>query len=256
MSAGPGGYAYSQARLQARLGARADIPDLQRAHAARDLAAFLQLVRATPHARYVARIAPDSGVHDAERRLREEWQATVEEVARWQPGAAQATVRWLRWLPYLPALQKLGRGGRPPAWTRDDPVLGRIVAAEPAVRAAALSGTPLAPLSEALATHGSVTAAWAAHWRSLWPVAEREHRGLEQVAVAVESLDSSLRAAPPSAASAEAYAVLARRALRIFRAHPLSSVAGVAYLALVALDLLALRGAVARRASLAPKVLS
>jgi hypothetical protein len=256
MSAGPGGYAYSQARLQARLGARADNPDLQRAHAARDLSAFLQLVRGTSHARYVARIAPDSGVHEAERRLREEWHAAVEEVARWQPAAAQATVRWLRWLPYLPALQKLARGGRPPAWTRDDPVLGRIVATEPAQRATALLGTPLAPLSMALATHGGVMAAWAAHWRSLWPAAERERKGLEQLAVAVESLDTALRAAPASAASGEACVTLARRALRSFRAHPLSSGAAVAYLALVALDLLALRGAVARRASLAPKVLS
>jgi hypothetical protein len=153
-------------------------------------------------------------------------------------------------------LQKLARGGRPPAWTRDDPVLGRIVAAEPATRAAALPGTPLAPLSVALASHGSITAAWAAHWRSIWPTGAREHRGLGQLAAAVKSLDASLRAAPVTATSDDAGTTLARRALRIFRAHPLSLAAGVAYLVLVALDLLALRGAVARRASLAPKVLS
>lgn len=255
MSSGRGGYAYSQARLQARLGTRADSPDLQRAHAARDLPAFLQIVRSTSHARYVARIAPDSGVHDAERRLRDEWHAAVEEVARWQPRDAQPSVRWLRWLPYLPALQKLARGGRPPAWAREDPALGRIVATEPALRAAALIGTPLGPLAPALATSGSVTAAWAAHWRTTWPRSDPERRGLEQMLAAVAALDATLRDAPPSAASSDAYAALARRALRIFRANPLSVGPAVAYLALVALDLLALRGGVARRATLAPRKL-
>jgi hypothetical protein len=250
MSRGRSGYAYAQARLQARLGTDADIAALERAHAARDLASFLQLARSTPLAHHVARIAPDTPVHDIERRLREEWQATVDEVAGWQPRHARPCVRWLRWLPYLPALQKLGRGGRPPAWSREDPLLGRIVAADAPARADALAATALAPLAPAVASGAGVASGWMDHWRTTWPRATAEHSALERVVREVRLTDAILRDAPPTASTAEALATLAPRLRHAFRRNPLSVVAAVTWLALVALDLLALRGALARRAAL------
>jgi hypothetical protein len=247
-----GNFAYSQARLQARLGQRPDTADLQRAQAAGDLASFLAAVRTTSQRRYVPRLAPAMDPHDLERHLRHEWSALVEEVARWQPTPWQAALRWLRWLPYLPALQKLARGGRPPAWTRDDPVLGSIVAADPALRAAALAGTPLLPLRPAMESDGRLAAAWLNHWRALWPGGGNAARGLDLIARQVADFDAEMRRAPSANDSRLLEQGLAQRLLRIFRRHPLSPAAAAAYLGLEALALLDLRGGVMRRAILPP----
>ena len=247
MSAGPGTFAYAQARLQARLGMRAAPSDLQRTRAARDLPALLQLLRSMPQARYVARLTPTTPMHELERRLRAEWCALVDEVAQWQPEGWRPALHWLRWLPYLPVLQKLARGGRAPAWTREDPVVGRIVAAEPGTRSGAVETTPLQPLQEALAAQGDITQAWLEHWHRLWP--EPAEPGLEAIERAVSGLDKLLRAAPATASTEELAATLTRRLLGIFRRHPLSAATAVAYLGLEAIDLLTLRGAILARAA-------
>ena len=252
MNSGRGSFAYSQARLQARLGQAPEPADLQRAHSARDLASFLAAVRTTSQRRYAARLAPAMDPHELERHLRHEWSALVEEVTRWQPAPWQAALRWLRWLPYLPALQKLVRGGRPPAWTRADPVLGRIVATDPTLRGAALEDTPLQPLRPALDAEGDLTAAWLEHWRTLWPERGDAAQGLESVTHHVALLDAALRRAPPGGDSRELQRGLARRLLRIFRRNPLSPAAAAAYLGLEALGLLDLRGGVMRRAVVVP----
>ena len=81
--------------MQARLGQRISGDDLQRARAARDLPAYLQQVRSTALARHVGRLTADMDAHEAERRLREQWGSSVEEVARWLPVAdAHAEVVW------------------------------------------------------------------------------------------------------------------------------------------------------------------
>jgi hypothetical protein len=252
VSAGSGHFAYSQARLQARLGQSPDPADLQRAHAARDLAGFISAVRTTPQRRYATRLAPGMDPHELERHLRYEWVTLVDEVARWQPSSWQDAIRWLRWLPYLPALQKLARSGRPPAWTRADPVLGHIVALEPALRGPALAESPLQPLRSALATaDGDVAAAWRKHWRSLWPATSRHSPALELIARDVAALDERSREAS-GGGSPELLRALSLRLLRAFRRHPLSPAAAVAYLGLEAIGLLGLRGGVMRRAVVVP----
>ncbi len=247
---GSGSFAYSQVRLQARLGTRLAQPDLQRLRATRDLPAALQAARATSAARHVERLAPTMTVHEIERRLRGEWALAVREVAAWQPAHWRAAIDWLRWLPYLPALQKLARAGRPPAWSRLDPVLGPLVGQDPRERAAALRGTPLEPLGAAFGTgdpHG-VVLAWLRHWRSLWPHEARARRGLEEIVRRVAQFDAALRSAPASGFSDDARATLAAQLQRVFRRHPVSPAAAAAYLGLEALGLGGLRGALAARA--------
>jgi hypothetical protein len=248
-----GHAAYAQTRLQARLGEMPDAAELQQTMAARDLASLLAAVRGTTQRRYAARLAPGMDPHELERHLRFEWTSLVDEVARWQPATGFAAVSWLRWLPSLPLLQKLARGGRPPAWARADTALGRIVATEPALRGAALAGTPLRAFSAALATDGGgdIRAAWVAHWRAVWPQDRRAMLALERIVRDVAVCEAALRE-PTVRDSAEPHAVLARRLLRTFRRNPSSPAAAVAYLGLEGLGLLALRGGVMQRAVVEP----
>jgi hypothetical protein len=252
VSAGPGTFAYAQARLQARVGERLRArADLERAHATRDLGAVLQVLRTTAYAPRVARLAAGMDAHELERRLRDEWAASVEEVARWVPVGWQPAIRWLRWLPFLPALQKLARAGRVPGWLRTDPVLGRVVAAAPAERAQSLAGTALAPLASALqGATGDAVGAWFVHWRSSWPADATAARGLLRVAAAVARHVGDLGDLPAAVSSRESRSQLDARLLRLFRRSPGSPVAAVAWLGLDALDLLELRGAVLSRAAL------
>jgi hypothetical protein len=250
MSGGPmGGFAYAQVRLQARLGAATGTTDLQRLRATLDLPALLQVARSLPLARHVERLAPGMGVHDLERRLREEWYADVREVARWQPAPWRETIAWLRWLPLLPLLQKLARGGRAPPWARSDPVIGALIAVEPRERATAIESTPCAPFAAAFKSqHVSVVETWLRHWRALWPDDPGAQRGLQKIVARMQDADRALRNAPAQGTTQALLDQLGQQLVRAFRRHPLSPTAAVAYLGLDAIALMALRGAVAERA--------
>lgn len=241
-------FAFAQARLQARYGARASAADWSHAEASGDLAALLQVVRGTVLARWTGRLGEKPRVHFIESRLREEWQRDVAEVAGWQPPPWQAAVEWLGWLPFLPPLQKLARGGHPQSWMRDDPVLGPIVARDPRDRLAALDGTGLAPLAGAFRPDANVTEAWADHWRSLWHGPRAAREPLEALLDTTARHEERLARLPDESRSRDATAAFRRRLQLFFRRHPLSPTAAVAYLGLVALDIARLRGLLAVRA--------
>jgi len=241
-------FAYAQARLQARYGQRPRDGDWNRYAATPDLGALLQVLRNAPLARWVDRLAPRPDVHAIERHLRDAWCRDVDEVAGWQPAPWRDSIGWLRWIPYLPALEKLARGGRPPAWMRDDPVLGPVVAREPRERAAALGRTPLAPLARGFARPHDVVTAWRKHWTGLWPEGHPGREPLESLLRAVSSQRQQLADLPENASTTEALNRLERRFQWCFRRNPLGPAAAVAYLGLVALDLRRLRGALAVRA--------
>jgi len=240
-------FAYSQARLQARLGARPGSGDWQHYAATRDLGALLQLLRGTSLARWIDRLPARPGVHEIEQRLRSEWLAAVDEVAAWQPAAWRPGTAWLRWLPYLPSLQKLARGGRPPAWMRGDAVLGPIVAREPRERAAVVSRGPLQPLEPGFGTTPDVAGAWLRHWRELWPRDAAARRSLARLSRTVVAHLARISEAPERSTSDDTLASLERRLELFFRRHPLSPATSVAYLGLLALDLRRLRGALSVR---------
>lgn len=243
-------FAYSQARLQARLGESLPPEGMEQLHAARDLAGLLAVARTTSRRRYVERLAPRLDPHELERHLRAEWAALVDEVARWQPAEWRASIRWLRWLPGLPLLQKLARGGRPPAWARNDPWLGRVVALDPTLRADALAASGLQPLRAVFeAKNRDAAAVWLDHWRASWPPGSAAARALDRIAHDVADCDAALRD-PAARASRDPLRELRLRLLRSFRRHPLSPAAATAFLLLEGLDLLALRGQVMRRAML------
>jgi len=244
-------FAFSQARLQSRLGSRPTAADWQRMQASRDLGGLLQTAGTTALAPWTQDLTARTPVHEAEQKLRRRWLAQVDEVAAWQPAAWRDAIAWLRWLPYLPSLQKLARGGKSPEWMRSDPVLGPVVAEDPRQRAASLQRTAFAPLAAGFAPRSAspdVTGAWLRHWRSLWPLRAPNELSLERVLKQVLAARAEIAAAPESAASNAALDRLERRLLVAFRRNPLSPVATVAWLGLAALDLMQMRGSVALRA--------
>lgn len=242
-------FAYAHARIQARHGSRLGNGDWQQLEVTRDLPALLQSARSTSLAPWIDRFNPHAPVHEYERVLRVNWSEYVDAIAEWLPEKWRAAVRWMRWLPYLPALQKLARGGRVTDWARRDPVLGPIVAEEPRDRVATLKQGELAPLASGFDASSSIGAAWMRHWRSLWPAsAEVARAPVEAIARAVARYLQALEALPEAAGSADARDALAARLERVFRRNPLSPAAVIAHLALTALDVDRLRGALAARA--------
>jgi hypothetical protein len=241
-------YAYSQARLQARYGARASGADWSLVAATADLGALLQALRGSSLGRWTGRLGDRPRVHEIERRLREQWLHDVDEVAGWQPAAWREGVRWLRWIVYLPALQKLARGGRPPAWTRVDPVLSPIVAREPRERSNALQGTAIAPLAAGFSETPDMAGAWTRRWRQLWPAQDAARRPLALLLGEAARTRARLAELPAATRADETLKLLERRLELAFRRNPLSPAAAAAYLGLLALDLRRIRGALATRA--------
>lgn len=242
-------FAYAHTRIQARHGERLTSGEWQQLEVTRDLAALLQASRSSALAPWTEHLNPLSPIHEIERGLRSDWSAYVNRVADWLPDRWRDAVRWLRWAPFLPALQKLARGGRVTDWARRDPVLGPIVALEPRDRVAALRSTELAPLADGFSQTASVGEAWARHWRRLWPESAGLARApLESLARTVSTFLETLATLPETATSADAREALTARLERLFRRHPLSPAAVIAHLALTALDVDRLRGALAVRA--------
>ena len=228
---GPDGqFAYSQARLQARLGSRPATSDWQRVGASRDLPALLRICGASSFAAWTRGPRRPHG----RARNRAPAALALAHAGRRDGGVAACRLArafaWLRWLPYLPALEKLARAGKPPGWMRGDPVLGAIVAEDPRRRASSVAGTAFAPLAAGFGTPPDVTQAWCSHWRSLWPV--RPRAALERVVREVVALPGLWAASPPGASSAPTLARLERRLLAAFRRHPLTELATVGYLGL------------------------
>jgi hypothetical protein len=241
-------FGYAQARQQSRFGMRPGAADWRQLEATRDLGAVLQLTRDGPLGRWTGRMPARPGVHEIERRLREVWLDAVDEVANWQPESWSESVRWLRWIVFLPALQKLARGGRAPAWMRADPTLGPIVAGEPRERPLALARTPLVPLAAGFSSPPDVPLAWVRHWQTLWPVERKSRVPVERLLSTVRNHLERLATAPASSTSRETLQSIEHRFVLAFRRQPLSPVAAVAYVGLLALDFQRLHGALAIRA--------
>ncbi len=232
--------AYAQARIQARHGRRPDPGFWRAVDATRDFEHVVELIRSSVFSHVALGLSPQTGVHELERRLREEWRAASAEAAAWYPRAWRPAFLWMGWLPWLPALTWLAAGKAPPPWMREDPVLVPLL--DEAGPAAALPRTALAPLAGGFAAGGSVRAEWRRQWRRRWrPLAPAHARGLERLDAALV-----LPLMPANDAPADFEAVLDEaggRILRLFRRHAGTPVAGLAWLALGALDRLHLRAA-------------
>lgn len=239
---------YAATRVQSRHGQRLDEAGWRRLEASRSLPQYLDAIRATPLAGWTASLVTDCDCHAIERTLRLEWRRYVENVSSWHPHAAQPWLAWCAWLPMLSLVARLARAEAAPEWLLADPVCGPFAPGNPADRAAALTGTPLAPLMPALLERIAVGPLWWAHWQHLTPLVDPQTRDLlDRLMHALETHAKELTKATETPATRRA---LAAHLTRLFRAGAGTLVATACHLALMAMDLERLRGGLVTRCAL------
>ncbi len=249
LASGHSAFAYAQTRLQARHGARPQAIHWQQLAATRDLGHFLQLARNTPLRPWVLHIEPHQDVHTMERSLRQLLHTHILDVARWLPAPWRPALHWTRWLAELPALQHLLRGDTAPSWLLDDPLLRPYASEDRHLRLAALRESVLGGLLTDWQAGETLPRAWLRAWRKRWPAdaSPRQRAGLETLTtLLLRHLDAFplLEPAQTRAASQQ----LEQRLERLFRREAGQPAAGFVHLALFALDIERLRGALVRRA--------
>lgn len=253
--AGAGGFAYAQARIQARFALLPTEADWQRMGSLRRLSAWLEEARNGALKPWIKGFSAQSGSDDIERGVRALFLDAVDDTARVVPGPWRDAVHWCRWLALVPLFEHLAAGRPAPAWVSTDFRLAALFgpdggAAGPLpeserLRALGLGGL-LAPGTDGVARH------WRAQWLARWPTA----RGtgavrLRRLVARVDGHLAGFGAAPPSQAWPLRRRL--RESLRLdFHRHLLQPATAFLYLALVALDLERLRRALLDRALYSP----
>lgn len=249
MTSSPG-FAYAQARLQARHGARLGAGDWSQLHTSRDLSHFLDAARRTTLAPWLQHLDARSDAHAIGRALARELRDHIDTVATWVPARWQPPVQWTRWLVDLPVLRLLLEDGPPPPWATGDPVLQPFAGADLGTRRTAMAGAGLAPLFASSAADGAaLRRAWRARWEALVPSIPPSRRG--EVLAFADGIDrhlAAMRGAPRDADGWLLRADLESYLERVVRRAAVHPIAVFAHLALTAIDLERLRGALLRRA--------
>lgn len=233
-----GGFAYAQARVQARFARLPTNDDWRRLAAARGFSGFLEEARAGAHRDWVKPFSGQSDAHDIEIGLRVLYRDQVEEVADWMPRPWHSSVVWTRWLVLIPLFDHLARGGGLPGWVKRDHELRELLSDWDLVDPGHLTGSDAGIL---LVTGAGPVGAWRREWRRRWPRCGAESR---RNLVALERLfaghtDAFRRCRPESAWDL-------RRGLRdrlelLFHRLLLQPASAFVFLALVLLDLEQLR---------------
>ena len=240
-------FGYVHARAQARLAGLPREPDWQRLEATRGLSAFLEEARATPLKPWVAGLSGASDAHDIDRGVRAMFRAEVAASARWVPEGWRASVEWVQWLPQLLVIRQALTGGRAPDWLAHDLVLAGFVGTGGAMNLAALRAAGLGPLIAAAAADDLPTA-WLAVWRGRWPSMRRRFRAnLERLAATLAAHQRLFLASEPDR-TWPLRRELELRLRHLFHLYLVQPAGLFAYLALVAVGLERLRGALVSRA--------
>ncbi|MEP6548937.1 MAG: hypothetical protein ABJD53_15885 [Gammaproteobacteria bacterium] len=240
-----GNIEYALTRVQADYGRRLGESAWRRLESSHDLGQYLDAVRTTELAGWVAAFDKTRDSHAIERHLRLEWQRHVAAVAAWHPHQWQAWLLWLGWLPSLSLLAQLARAEPAPAWMMTDPVWGPIAQRPLGERAVAFHGTALDIFQPALDGSAGIGALWRSHWRTLAPRTDAHTQHL--LAAVLRALDNYGQRLAGENTSAAARQQLTERLNRLFRAGAGTVAATLCYLALLAMDLERLRGGLVSR---------
>jgi hypothetical protein len=244
---------YTQARLQARFGARPGAAAWRRIETIRELPVLFEMARTSAFRPLVAGLAPDQPVHEMEAGLRAHWRELAREVTGWLPGPWQRAGEWFACIPDLPVIEHLLRGGVAHPWMHGDPVFGALADADPPERRHVVAQSALAGLEVDFADDPGPTAlaeAWVAVLRARLPDATGDEAlHLDTLGRALSRHRHAIVSAQPGEAEGLRRLLAARLEL-LFRRAAFTPAAGLCYLALAALDFLRLRGEIMRRAAL------
>lgn len=235
-------FAFVQARLGARHGARPSGADWQSLQASRSLALYLERARHTALARFTQLVQPHLDAHAIERLLRAGWRDYLAEIAGWIGAAWQPAVRWLGLLPELTVLDHLRRGGEAPAWLARDNEFNRLLPTARESRADALSRAGYAALGD---QREALAALWLIELSRRWPPAARDD--FTRLAAALQRVARLLSGSTGSLPLAARLAAAEQQLTHLFRRHGGTPLALFAHLGLVLLDLLRLRADLLRR---------
>jgi len=239
------GFAYAQARVQARFARLPAEEEWQRLAAARTLASFLEEARAGPLREWVKGFSGQSDAHDVEAGMRTLFRETVEEVAGWVPRPWRDAVLWTRWLILLPLLDHVVRGGSLPGWTSRDPFLHGLRGEDGALDRERICRSGACALVEASA---DAATAWKEEWIRRRPPASGKHLShLDALAKTLDVHIAAFRSASPEAAWGLRAELRARLSL-LFHRRMLQPAEPFIFLILTALDLERLRAALLGRA--------
>ncbi len=242
-------FAYAQARLQARHGARPDAATWRRLAGIGDLLHFLQTARTTPLRPWVLHFSGRTSVHAMELSLRAQCRHYMAEVASWQPDGWRDAVLWTQRLLDLPVLQQLLMGEAAARWVLEDPMLRPFATENLRARIERLQESDCAPLVQAWQQGVPLLEGWQQRWQRLWPkMPGTMTMPLEQLAVHLQHHIDTLRPDGGSENSQRVCEVLAEKLVYQFRRHSHQPATAFLHLALVALDLQRLRAALVHRA--------
>ncbi len=237
-------FAYAQTRLQAHHARFPNEAEWQRLEAITDIEHLLDVLRNSPLRPWVISLNAQMDSHRLEQTLRTLFRDYIEAVASWQPAKWRAAVRWTKHLPDLPALEHLLERSVVPEWIRTDPVLRPFALESPSLRAQALEESEYAPMIRAGHEEPRyLVLGWNRHWRTLWPrTSAAESRPLEWLASRLGEqqemlVSGQVRASRPARQGLLAILVPA------FRRHPFQPATAFLHLAITAIHLERLRGA-------------
>ncbi len=238
-------FAYAQARIEARHGARLTDADWKALESAQSLSRYLERARSTSLERFLSQIAPDMSVHAIERVLRREAALYVEEIAAWAPRRWRPAVAWLSALPLLPLVEGLRDGALPPSWIGEDAMLGPLASGAADPRHPTVAA--LSRLVEADGAQAGTGRRWLRRWRTLWP--QGDAAGVDLARLAGQTLRAlgSAGAVQETTGGQSFRRNLTGLLTRFFRSHGASPVALVCHAGLVLIDAERLRGGLARR---------
>ncbi len=233
-------FAFIQARLQARHGARLSEEEWQLLRSNRSLGLFLEKARTTPLSRWTDQLHANMKPHTIERLLRASWRDYVAEIAHWPDRKWRDAILWLAHLPDLPILDYLLKGGPAPKWLGRDTRLTPFTLSDPKVRDEAVHKSRLGPIVYGNDNTQSIRARWAHHFEEVWPSDEKPY-----LPVLTQPLDRLFRSFEVRAGAIkveEKLAELTHILTRLFRRYLLTPVVVFTHLGLVVVDLFRLRG--------------
>lgn len=243
-------FAYAQARLQARYGARPSEAVWEGLHALAELPAWLEQARATALRHWLTSISVTTPPHEIECLLHTHLRDTTGEVAHWVPSGWHAAVRWTEILQDLPALAHLLRGEAAYPWMRAEQNLRAVAEAEPALRWRVLAQGPWAALATRRA-EGVLLDFWLAEWQRRWRATRVERSALEQLVALLRSSRTAFLRLDGARTAAARRALEARLAV-LFRRGFSGPLAVFAWLLLATLELERLRGELVSRVLFSP----